>query len=106
MRAETAEDKRCAAEWAAKDLKSGIGWELEVEVEVEKAPGPVMLAALPTTESSPEGERMGVPGRESRGETPKVTLGTGRPGEEVGRGMAGEERGGGATEGGRKVERM
>ena len=44
------------------DLKSGIGWELEVEVEVEKAPRPVMLAALSTTKSSSEGERMGVPG--------------------------------------------
>ena len=62
MRAETAEDKRRAAEWAAIDLKSGIGWELEVEVEVEKAPRPVMQAALSAIKSSPEGERMGVPG--------------------------------------------
>ena len=62
MRAETAEDKRRAAEWAAIDLKSGIGWELEVEVEVEKAPGPVTLAALSTTKSPSEEEQMGVPG--------------------------------------------
>ena len=45
MRAETADDKRCAAEWAAMDLKSGMGWELEVEVEVEGAEGPVKQAA-------------------------------------------------------------
>ena len=62
MRAETAEDKRRAAEWAAIDLKSGIGWELEVEVKVEKAPGPVMQAASTTTKPSPEGERVGVAG--------------------------------------------
>ena len=62
MRAETAEDKSWAAEWAAVDLKSGMGWELEVEVEVEKAPGPVTLAALPTMISTTEGEQMGVLG--------------------------------------------
>ena len=46
MRAETAEDRSRAAEWAAVDLKSGMGWEVEVEVEV--APRPVTLPALPT----------------------------------------------------------
>ena len=69
MRAETADDKRRAAEWAAMDLKSGIGWELAVEVEVERALRPVTQAALSTTRSSPEGERVGVPGREGRGES-------------------------------------
>ena len=39
MRAETAEERRCAAEWAAMDLKSGMGWELEVEVESGTAGG-------------------------------------------------------------------
>ena len=55
MRAETADDKRCAAELAAMDLKSGMGWELEVEVEVERAKGPVEQAAWWTSEPSPEG---------------------------------------------------
>ena len=94
MRAETADDKRCAAEWAAMDLKSGMGWELEVEVEVEMAKGPVKQAAWWTPETAPEGEQVGEPGWE------------GRPGQEEGGRTAGEKGGGGATEGGRKVERM
>ena len=106
MRAETAEDKQRAAEWAAIDLKSGIGWELEVEVEVEKAPGPVMQAVLPITKPPSEGEQRRVPGWDGKGETPSMTLGTGRPGVEVGGGAVEEDGGGGATEGGRKVERM
>ena len=39
MQAETADERRNAAEWAAIDLKSGMGWELEVEVEVESGTG-------------------------------------------------------------------
>ena len=64
MRAETADDKRCAAEWAAVDLKSGMGWELEVEVEVERAKGPVKQAAWWTSEPSQEGGPTVEPGRE------------------------------------------
>ena len=104
MRAETAEERSRAAEWAAVDLKSGMGW--EVEGEVEKAPGPVTLAALPTMISPPEGEQRGVPGWEGKGEPSPMKLGKGRPGEDAVGGTAGDEGGGGAPEGGSKVERM
>ncbi len=45
------------------DLKSGIGWELEVEVEVEQASRPVRPVAMSTTRSSSGRERLGVAGR-------------------------------------------
>ena len=46
------------------DLKSGIGWELEVEDEVRQAPRPVRPVAMSTTRSSPGRERLGVAGLE------------------------------------------
>ena len=46
MRPETAEERNRAGEWAAVDLKSGMGW--EVEVEVEQAKRPVTLPVWPT----------------------------------------------------------
>ncbi len=94
MRAETADERRCAAEWAAMDLKRGMGWELEVEVEVESGKGGGKQAAWRKPEVPQEGGLTVVQGRDWRA------------GAEEGGGAAGVEGGGGATVGGRKVERM
>ena len=88
------------------DLKSGIGWELEVVVEVEQASRPVRPVAMSTTRSSSGRERLGVTGLEGRGETPMEALGAMRTGEEARAGPVEEERGGGTPGEGRKVERM
>ena len=88
------------------DLKSGIGWELEVEVEVGQDSRPVRPVAMSTKRSSPGRERLGVAGLEGSGEAPTEALGAMRSGEGARAGPREEERGGGTPGEGRKVERM